>query len=282
LAAGGIAEPGSLQVHGVDLAYWQSGGGHPVLLLHETAAAADVWRPLAEGLADDARVIAVDRRGWGRSGAPEPYTQTTIEEQAEDAAGLLAELGLPRAVVGGAGLGAVVALDLLARRPDLVTAAVLIEPPLLAFLPDATEGLSSDRKAIEQAVRDGGPAGALGLYLAGGLSFLGPGAERIPAAATTAARDRPLSLFAELASIPAWTIPTAELAEAGAPTVVVTGTSTPPLLARATEELAVHLNGAEAVCLEGDGLPHVGAAPELVSCLRGLLSAAATRGSAGR
>jgi len=271
VAAGGIAEPGSLQVHGVALAYWESGGGPPVLLLHETAAGADVWRPLADALAGDARVIALDRRGWGRSGAPEPYTRTTIEEQAEDAAGLLSELGLAQALVGGAGLGAVAALDLLVRRPGMVTGAVLIEPPLLAFVPDATEGLSSDRKTIEQAVRDGGPAGALELYLRGALPFLGPGAERIPDAACAGARDHPLSLFAELASVPAWTIPTAELAAVAAPALVVTCTSTPLPLARCAEELAGRLSGAELVRLEGDGLPHVGAAPELAARLRSLL-----------
>jgi pimeloyl-ACP methyl ester carboxylesterase len=250
--------------------------------MHETAAGAEVWRPLAGALAGEARVIAFDRRGWGRSGAPEPYSQTTIEEQAEDAAAVLQTLGVEQALVAGAGLGAVAALDLLLRRPRTVAAAVLIEPPLLAFLPDATEGLSSDRKAIEQAVREGGPAAALDLYLSGALPFLGPGAERIPDAVSAGARDRPLSLFAELASVPAWAIPTAELARCDAPALIVTGVSTPPLLTRASDELATLLEGAEHAHLEGDGLPHVGAAPELAERLLALLQLAAARGSAER
>ena len=282
MAAGGVAEPLSQHVHGVDLAYWETGSGPPVLLLHETATGADVWRPLAGALAGQARVIAFDRRGWGRSGAPEPYARTTIEEQAEDAAGLLQELGIGGALVGGAGLGAVAALDLLLRRPEMVRAAILVEPPLLAFLPDATEGLSSDRKVIEQAVRDGGLAGALDLYLGGVLPFLGPGAGRIPDAVSSAARERPLSLFAELASVAAWAIPTSKLAEAPAPTLIVVGTSTPAPLRRVADELEARLGGAELLQLEGTGLPHVDAAAELATRLRALLESTAARGTAGR
>ena len=271
MAAGGIAGPRSLHVHGVELACWESGSGPPVLLLHETATGADVWRPLAAALAGDARAIAFDRRGWGDSGAPEPYTRTTVEEQAEDAAGLLRELGIEQAAVCGAGLGAVAALDLLLRRPETVRAAALIEPPLLAFLPDATEGLSADRRAIEEAIRDGGPEAALDLYLRGALPLLGPGAERIPADAGSAARKRPLSLFAELASVASWPIPTAALAEVAAPTLIVVASSTPAPLLRAAEQLAGRLAGSELVRLESPGLPHVDAAPELAERLRGLL-----------
>jgi pimeloyl-ACP methyl ester carboxylesterase len=282
LATGGVAERLSRFVHGVDLAYWQTGSGPPVLLLHETATDADVWRPLANALAGDATVIAFDRRGWGRSGAPEPYARTTIEEQAEDAVGLLEQLGIEGALVGGAGLGAVAALDLLLRRPEMVRAAILVEPPLLAFLPDATEGLSADRKVIEQAVRDGGPPGALELYLGGALPFLGPGAERIPDAMSSVARERPLSLFAELASVAAWPIPTSRLAEAPAPSLVVVGTSTPAPLRRVADDLGARLGGAELLRLEGPGLPHVDLAAELATGLRTLLESTAARGTAGR
>jgi pimeloyl-ACP methyl ester carboxylesterase len=35
------------------------------------------------------RVIAYDRRGYGESGVPQPYTGTTVSEQAEDLAALV-------------------------------------------------------------------------------------------------------------------------------------------------------------------------------------------------
>ena len=174
--------------HGVDLAHWERGSGPAVLYLHETGTGAEIWRPLAEAIGDEARSISYDRRGWGRSEVPAAYARTTVEEQSEDAAALLDVLGADRALLCGSGLGAVAALDLLLRHPALVAGAVLIEPPLLAFVREATEGLSADRAAIEEALRDGGPGAALDLYLTGGLPFLGPGAERIPA---EAAQRRP-------------------------------------------------------------------------------------------
>jgi pimeloyl-ACP methyl ester carboxylesterase len=136
----------------VELHRWGTGRGGTVLCIHETAASSEAWRPLAAALGERARTIAYDRRGWGRSGAPEPYGRTTVQEQAEDGARVLAELEAPPAVLCGSGLGAVAALDLMLRRPDLAHAAVLIEPPLLAFVDEATEVLSGDGQALREAV----------------------------------------------------------------------------------------------------------------------------------
>lgn len=243
-----------------------------MLCLHETAAEAEIWRPLAGALDGRARVIAYDRRGWGASGAPQGYRATTVEEQAEDAAGVLEALALESAVLCGAGLGAVIALDLVCRRPELVDAALLIEPPLLAFLPQATEGLSADRGAIEERVRDGGLGAAADLYLSGGLPCLGPGAERLPAAIAEAAASRPLSLFAELAAVPGWTINTAALLAAEVPSRVVLGATSPPLLRAAADELVARLGGAQLLRTGGSGLPHVDAAEELAAAVGELVS----------
>lgn len=257
--------------HGVDLAHWERGSGPGVLFIHETATGAEVWRALAEALGQGVRSIAYDRRGWGRSEVPPSYARTTVEEQSEDAAGLLEALGVGRALLCGAGLGAVVALDLVLRRPDLTGGAVLIEPPLLALVAEATEGLSADRVAIEEALREGGPEAALDLYLAGGLPFLGPGAERIPAEVSSVASERPLSLFAELGAVPSWSLRPAELGAVEVPTKIVVSPSTPQPLSTAAVELSGRLRGSEVVELGGEGLPHLSAASELAPLLAELL-----------
>ena len=77
------------------------------------------WRA---ALSEGARAISYDRRGWGGSSAPDGYRRTTVEEQSEDAAALIESAAEAPAVVCGAGLGAVIALDLLLRRPDLASA----------------------------------------------------------------------------------------------------------------------------------------------------------------
>src|SRR4051794_27511573 len=97
---------------GVELAVTASGTGPPVLLIHDIGADAVALAKVAEALAGDARVIAYDRRGYGASGAPEPYEATTVHEQGEDAAAVLRATADAPAIVAGEGFGALVALDL--------------------------------------------------------------------------------------------------------------------------------------------------------------------------
>jgi pimeloyl-ACP methyl ester carboxylesterase len=198
-------------------------------------------------------VIAFDRPGWGASPAPETYVRTTVGEQASVAASVLSERGAAPAVVCGAGIGAVVALELVVHRPDLVAGTVLIEPPLLAFVPEATEGLSAAADLVREAVNDGGREEALARFASGRLGLLSAGAERIPEPARDPSAVR--ALFAELAAVPAWEVPLAELATVAGPSAVVTGADTPPLHRRAAARLTAALARAE-LCDVGPGLPH--------------------------
>ena len=104
-----------------------------------------------------------------------------------------------------------VALDLLLRCPDLVSGAILIEPPLLAFVPGATEGLSADRVAIEEALREGGPARRSTSTSAGGCPSSAPAPSGSRRRSPRPARERPLSLFAELGAVPSWSLRPAEM-----------------------------------------------------------------------
>ncbi|MDX6698452.1 MAG: hypothetical protein QOE65_1849, partial [Solirubrobacteraceae bacterium] len=121
--------PESVHVPGAELAVAESGSGPPVLLVHGIGDRGEGWSDVAGGL-PAARVITYDRRGYGGSSAPEPYERTTVAEQAEDAAALLAALGAVPAVVCGRDLGALVALDLATRHRDAVRAIVVVDPPL--------------------------------------------------------------------------------------------------------------------------------------------------------
>lgn len=253
----------------MQLHHWESGAGQPLLCVHETAAVADVWRPLADAIGERARTIAVDRRGWGASGAPEPYLRTTVQEQSEDVAEQIEELDAAPAIVCGAGIGAVAALDLALRRPADVRAAVLVEPPLFAFVPEATEVLSADGEAVRDAFQAGGAARVFEVYLTGALSALGPGAERIPEAIAAAAARRPMTLFAELAAVPAWDLPFKRLPST-VPVEVVVATSTPALVRAASEALAARLGPDSPREIETAGLPQYDGAAELAELVLGL------------
>lgn len=106
-------------------------------------------------LADRSRIISYDRRGYGKSEAPEPYLATTVTEQSEDAAALLLALGAGPALLVGADFGALIALDLCLRRPELVCAAVLADPPVYSLDVESTRELAEQRGAIEEALRAG-------------------------------------------------------------------------------------------------------------------------------
>jgi pimeloyl-ACP methyl ester carboxylesterase len=254
----------ALEARGIEIAWSEHGEGPPVLLIHETAATSTAWEPVAKALSERSRAISYDRRGWGASSAPEEYRRTTVEEQSEDAAALIEAVADAPAAVCGAGVGAVVALDLLLRRTDLVSATVMIEPPLFQLLPAATEALSQDRHRLEIAAGTG--EDVIELYLSGALPALGPGVDRIPDALAAAARERPASVVAELGIAADWRMPLSRLASAGSPSAIVTSGSTSPLLREASAALAARL--AQATAREvgaGEESPQLGAPEEVAS-----------------
>jgi pimeloyl-ACP methyl ester carboxylesterase len=256
----------TLEARGVEIAWSERGDGSPVLLIHETAAMGAIWEPVAGSVSERSRAIFYDRRGWGRSSAPEDYRRTTVEEQSEDAVALIERVAGEPTVVCGASLGAVIGLDLLLRRADAVSAAVLIEPPLLQLLPEATQALSDDRRRLEGAAATGDDV--IELYLSGGLPALGAGAGRLPESTATAARERPWSVMAELGIASGWRAPPSRLAAAQRPSAIVTAASTPPLLRDASTALAGRLARSSSREVDsGARAPHVGAAEHVATLL---------------
>jgi pimeloyl-ACP methyl ester carboxylesterase len=212
---------------GVELAWSERGAGPVVLLVHGLAADARSLEGLADALRDVARVISYDRRGYGASGAPEPYTGTTVMEQAQDAAELLAALGIGEAVIAGDGFGALVALDLLHRHPGLARAAVLADPPLLAFVPAATEGLGAQRQRVDEALRERGPEAGVEAWLGG----------RVRGEALQRARASYRGFYADFAGLASWPATRGDLRALAQPTVVLTSPATAPAVRAAAERL---------------------------------------------
>jgi pimeloyl-ACP methyl ester carboxylesterase len=111
----------------------RAGAGAPLLLVHGSAADHTTWSIQMHDRSDLAKrfeLCAYDRRPGAVS----------IEQHADDAAAICEELGPVVAV--GSSFGAVVVIDLIRRRPELVRGAVLCEPPLAASddqppIPDA-------------------------------------------------------------------------------------------------------------------------------------------------
>jgi pimeloyl-ACP methyl ester carboxylesterase len=224
---------------GVALHYAERGSGPPALVLHGLASDAAAWSSELDALAAGGlRAIAYDRRGYGSSGAPEVYAATTVQEQAEDAAALLEGLGAAPALLVGDGFGALVALELLVRRPAIAVGAVLADLPLFAFVPAATEVLAAQRELLEGALRDGGPAAAVRAWLGGA---------EVPERAGTWERG----FFADYAGQASWSPSRRELRGVGVPVALVTGPESPAHVVAAVDAAAALVPGAVRV-VDGD------------------------------
>jgi len=113
----------TVHVNGIDLYYEEHGEGEPLLLIMGWGGNAATWKPQLPGLAERFRVIVFDNRGVGRSSAPEgPYS---TPQMAEDTAGLLDALQVPRAHVFGISMGGMVAQELAVRHPERLDALIL-------------------------------------------------------------------------------------------------------------------------------------------------------------
>jgi hypothetical protein len=158
----------------------------------------------------------------------------------------------------------VIALDLLLRRPELLSGAVLIEPPVLALVPAATAALSEDRESLRDAFAERKIHGAVNAYLSGRLEALSAEVDEVPSALTAEAHERSAILFAELGAAAGWNMPLVRLAGAAVPSRIVTTSATPPLLREAATALAGRLGESEPVSLEpGMGPPHLARPAEI-------------------
>lgn len=118
-----------LKRDGVRLAYDEAGsGGPPIMFVHGWGGDARHFEPQMEYFRRERRVVAIDRRGHGRSDVTEgPYTIPAI---AEEVAWTARELGLHRPVLVVHSQGAV-GLEAASRWPELFSALVVLDAPAL-------------------------------------------------------------------------------------------------------------------------------------------------------
>lgn len=144
---------GHVEVNAARLYYEERGAGPSLLFIPGGTVDATHYAAVADLLADEFRVVTYDRRANSRSPRPPGWHATSIAEQADDAAGLIEALGLGPCAVWGGSLGGVVLLELLVRRPALIRAAMVHEPPLLSVLDDGEQAAKGLLTSAAQAVR---------------------------------------------------------------------------------------------------------------------------------
>jgi len=234
---------------GTQIAYWRSGRGDPLVVVHGGTSDHTRWDTLLPLLEPHMVVCAMDRRGRGESGDGLEYS---IDLERDDVARVVDDVALATGAevnLFGHSFGALVALEA-ARVTPALRSLVLYEPPI-----------GVPRLPIEPELIDHVEA----------LAVAGHGEEAV--VTFFGAIGMPDSDMAALQAHPAWPVRVANagtigrearavsaylpepdrLAAIAAPTLLLMGSQTPPPLAAGTEFLAGALPDARIALLDGQG-----------------------------
>jgi pimeloyl-ACP methyl ester carboxylesterase len=150
----------TLDVPGATLTYDVRGdlANRPVLLMIGSPMGASGFPTLASHFADRT-VVTYDPRGVERSVRAGEITELSPDDHAADLAALIEQLDVGPVDIFASSGGAVNALALTAKRPDLVNTLVAHEPPLAAILPDSENALAVVADMYATYQRDGMGAG---------------------------------------------------------------------------------------------------------------------------
>ena len=113
----------SITANALDIYVEQVGHGPEVLLIGGLGDTVESWQFQLDGLANRYRLTAFDNRGAGRTTMP--GGPVSVEEMADDAAGVLRALDIRSAHVAGLSGGSVIAQELALGHADLVRSLVL-------------------------------------------------------------------------------------------------------------------------------------------------------------
>ncbi len=115
-----------IDIDGRRMHYQDRGDGPAIVMIHGLAGQMRNFSyALVERLANDHRVIVIDRPGSGYSA---PGAAANVRAQAAQVAAFIAKLGLERPLIVGHSLGGAVALALALDHPDKVGGLALIAP----------------------------------------------------------------------------------------------------------------------------------------------------------
>ena len=229
-----------VHVGDIDIAYKMLGKGDPILLFNGASDGMEAWNPsFLEGLSSNHTVIAFDTRGIGNTPTgSKPYT---YQQLANDSAGLLDALKIPKADVMGYSLGSYITEQLAIMFPDKVNSLLLVgsscggkdhtpKPPEFIKLQSDIVNKSLNNVSISHEEMKELVSASLG----SGWIRLHPESLDIPANITTLQQLKP-GLPPEIANNqnnvgkhwednPNWSGACDELAKLAKPTLVITGT----------------------------------------------------------
>ena len=245
------------------------------VFIHGAGLDHTVWALQSRWLAFHAwNVLAVDLPGHGRSdGSPRP----DIGAMADWVLAIAAAAGAGSAALIGHSMGALVALEAAARKPERVSSLVLVgSAAVMPVHPDLLAAAKANAHAAIDMVnlRGYGYAAGIGGSAAPGVWMVGAG-ERI------LERARPGALYSDLAACNGYADGLKSAAQVRAPSLLVSGTKDQMTPLRSARTLAAAIAGARLVALEGAGHMLLAERPdELMAALQTHLGVDPGRGRA--
>jgi pimeloyl-ACP methyl ester carboxylesterase len=112
----------------VAIAYGEKGSGQPLLLLHGIGSWSYNWRSCIEPLAQRFRVICVDAKGYGFSEAS--TLPETVGHQIVELVAIIQALSNRPVIIAAESLGALTALAVAQRYPNLIERLIVINVPI--------------------------------------------------------------------------------------------------------------------------------------------------------
>lgn len=136
----------------LEIGYDDGGSGMPVLFVHGFPHDRTLWTPQLQGMTAQARVLAVDLRGFGETSVAPPFS---MDQYADDLVGFMNTLHLDRAVVVGLSMGGYVAFAMWRRHPNRIRGLVLANTRAGA---DGEEARQKRRRLMTVAREEGSVA----------------------------------------------------------------------------------------------------------------------------
>lgn len=125
----GFAESGNVKIH-----YVTQGEGPLVILIHGFPDYWYTWREQIPALAEDFQVVAIDQRGYNKSGQPEGVEQYSMDKLVGDVQAVIEHFGEKQATVVGHDWGGAVAWTFAMMHPEMTERLVILNLPHLKGL----------------------------------------------------------------------------------------------------------------------------------------------------
>jgi 3-oxoadipate enol-lactonase len=240
----------NMQINDVNVYYEVHGEGEPLLLIGGFSQDVLGWFSQIAAYSRFYKVIVYDHRGVGRTEAPDvPWS---MEMMADDAAGLMAGLGIEKAHVIGWSLGGMIAQELALKYPARISSLVLVSTFASPYYPGLYV-MEAGAKMLQEGISQETYFQFLLLWINSEKFFEKP--ERVQKAIEMMmANPYPQSaraMFQLLDAFRQQPFTRDRLGQITAPALVIAGKQDILMPVKMSEEIAAGINNARLVVLDG-------------------------------